>query len=93
MSGYRINEEDIQKARRQLRRKNLETTREYAIQKLESMHSIAKNFAAADPATVKELEKALEEQEDDSEGQAQSDDQNQISRQAKITFLVYWMVE
>ncbi len=58
MSGYRINEEDIQKALRQLRRKNPKVTREYAIQKLESMHSVAKGFAAADPATVEETRKS-----------------------------------
>ena len=75
MSGYRINEEDIQKALQQLRKKNPGATREYAIQKLESMHNTAKGFAAADPATVKELEKALEEQEDASKDQeTQSDD-------------------
>ena len=74
MSGYRINEEDIQKALRQLRRENPKATREYAIQKLESMHSVAKGFAAADTATVKELEKALEKQEDDLEEQETQSD-------------------
>ena len=80
MSGYRINEEDIQKALRQLRKKNPGVTREYAIQKLEGMHRIAKGFAAADPATVKELEKALEEQENDSGDQeTQSGEKEQSS--------------
>ena len=77
MSGYRINEEDIQKALRQLRRKNPKAAREYAIQKLqklEGMHSIAKGFSTADPATVKELEKALEKQEDDPEEQETQSD-------------------
>ena len=84
MSGYRINEEDIQKALQQLRRENPKATREYAIQKLESMHSIAKGFATADPATVKELEKALEEREDDSGDQeTQSDEKEQPSSDDK----------
>ena len=68
MSGYRINEEDIQKALRQLRRDDPENAnREYVVQLLESMHGFAKDAASADSKTLKELEKALEEKEVSSE--------------------------
>ena len=82
MSGYQINEEDIEKALRQLLRDDPENAnREYAIQMLEGMHAFAKGAAASDPKTLEELEKALEADEVDSKDESsQPGDKNQDSR-------------
>ena len=81
MSGYRINEEDIQKALRQLQRDDPENAnREYVIQLLESMHGFAKGAASTDSKTLEELDKALEEKEVDKEEEATPpDDKEQAS--------------
>ena len=80
MSGYRINEEDIQKALRQLQRDDPENAnREYVIQLLESMHGFAKSAASTDSKTLKELDKALEEKEAGEEEAPPSDDEEQTT--------------
>lgn len=67
MSGYRINEDDINRVIRYLKANRPgKATREYAIQILEIIHKAAKKLANLDPNLNEEIEKAIAELDNDS---------------------------
>lgn len=62
MSGYRINEKDIEAVLDQIRRTNPENaSREYAIKKLAAMNELAKELVNKDLEFAELLAKAMEQ--------------------------------